>query len=145
MSTWVEVWPWPATKRVEREEKIWSSGLEGVERQGGWREGEEEEGGPTGATMTPWMPGWSAGEGGDPPSTMDPLGEGTPAMWRRMARLLALEFQGNREEGGCIHGRRRAGEEAWGRLQGAPWRESAELLLGRRRKTAWGRGVAGGG
>jgi hypothetical protein len=28
----------------------------------------------------PWTPGWSAGRGGDPPSIMDPLGEGAPAL-----------------------------------------------------------------
>jgi hypothetical protein len=32
-----------------------------------------------GRAPAPWTPGWSAGRGGDPPSIMDPLGEGAPA------------------------------------------------------------------
>ena len=32
-----------------------------------------------GRALAPWTSGWSAGRGGDPPSIMDPLGEGAPA------------------------------------------------------------------
>ena len=38
--------------------------------------------------LAPWTPGWSAGRGGDPPSTMDPLGEGAPGWESRGATVL---------------------------------------------------------